>query len=118
MRTQTAAVVLGACAVIALAGYAYPQGIIELPKAIYKEKFEKGFSGVRAVSVGSTRKNVEAHLGRPVKSATLPDGRSVDTYEVIGTPVEGGRWDKQRIQVTYDRWDRVAETQSPPAPEP
>lgn len=114
MRSRTAmGMILSACALLALAGCYY-----YVPKAIYEEKFQKSLSGIRAVSAGSTRENVEAHLGRPVKSARLADGRRLDTYEVIGTPAEGGRWDQQRIQITYNAWDRVDKTQLAPPTHP
>ena len=87
-----------------------------------------------AFGVGSTRGEVELHLGSPVSSASNPDGARTDVYEyelgnepsagraighgimdvmtlgiweVIGTPIEGVQGEKRRITITYGTDDRV-----------
>ena len=45
-----------------------------------------------AIQVGSTRGEIELHLGSPVKTTTLPDGKRVDIYEYeIGDEPSPGR---------------------------
>jgi hypothetical protein len=89
-----------------------------------------------AIRVGASRGEVELHLGSPVKSTSLPDGRRADIYayeignepsagraighgvmdvmtfglwEVLGTPIEGVQGERYHATITYDREDRVAE---------
>ena len=89
-----------------------------------------------AIHVGSTRGEIELHLGSPVKTTTFPDGKRVDIYEyeignepsagraamhgamdvltiglweIIGTPVEGLQGEKHRIAITYDSKDKCCE---------
>ena len=81
-----------------------------------------------AVRVGATRGEVEMHLGTPVQSAMLSDGRRTDTYEyqignepsagraighgvmdvltlglweVVGTPIEGVQGERYRATIVY-----------------
>jgi outer membrane protein assembly factor BamE (lipoprotein component of BamABCDE complex) len=83
-----------------------------------------------AIAVGSTRGEVEMHLGSPTASTTLEDGTRVDIYEyelgnepsagravghgimdvltlgiweVVGTPIEAVQGEKKQITITYDK---------------
>ena len=87
-----------------------------------------------AIRVGATRGEVELHLGRPIRTASLPDGGRADVYayeigdkpsagravghgvmdvltlgiwEVVGTPIEGVQGKKYHATITYDRDDKV-----------
>jgi hypothetical protein len=87
-----------------------------------------------AIKVGSTRGEVEMHLGPPKSSSTLEDGTRLDVYEfeignepsagravghgvmdvltlglweVVGTPIEAVQGDKRQLSITYDSDDRV-----------
>lgn len=87
-----------------------------------------------AIRVGSTRGEVEMHLGSPATSTTLEDGTRVDIYEyelgnepsagraighgvldvltlglweIAGTPIEGFQGDKRQISIKYDSNDCV-----------
>jgi hypothetical protein len=89
-----------------------------------------------AVRVGASRGEVEMHLGSPVNSVTLADGRRADTYayeignepsagraighgamdvltlglwEVVGTPIEGVQGERYNATVTYGPDDKVVE---------
>ncbi|MCH7500389.1 MAG: hypothetical protein IH886_10325 [Nitrospinae bacterium] len=86
------------------------------------------------VRSGASRGEVELTLGPPVSTVTIEDGRRIDVYEyeignepsagraighgimdiltfglweIIGTPIEGVQGNKYRMQITYDRNDRV-----------
>jgi hypothetical protein len=86
------------------------------------------------VKPGATRGEIELQLGKPIQTASNPDGTRVDQYkyeignepsagraighgvmdvltlglwEVIGTPIEAFQGTTYQIQVTYDRNDRV-----------
>lgn len=88
-----------------------------------------------AIKVGATRGEVELHLGAPVGTSVLVDGRQAATYEfelgnepsagraighgamdlvtfglweAIGTPIEAVQGDKRRVEITYGRDGRVA----------
>jgi hypothetical protein len=92
-----------------------------------------------AIRVGAARGEVELHLGAPIKSASLDDGRRADVYEyqignqpsagraighgvmdvltlglweVVGTPIEGVQGDTYHATITYDRADKVVEIQT------
>ena len=92
-----------------------------------------------AIRVGAARGEVELHLGAPVKSASLDDGRRADVYqyqignqpsagraighgvmdvltlglwEVVGTPIEGVQGETYHATITYDRDDRVVDIQT------
>ena len=92
-----------------------------------------------AVKVGSTRGEVELHLGPPIKSTTTDDGLRHDVYqfeignepsagravghgvmdvltfglwEVVGTPIEGFQGEKHELTVVYDKDDRVTKMSS------
>jgi outer membrane protein assembly factor BamE (lipoprotein component of BamABCDE complex) len=87
-----------------------------------------------AIKVGSTRGEVEMHLGPPKSSSTLEDGTRLDIYEfeignepsagravghgvmdvltlglweVVGTPIEAVQGDRRQLSITYDSDDRV-----------
>lgn len=87
-----------------------------------------------AVRVGSTRGEIELHLGTATKINTLEDGTRVDIYEyeignepsagravfhgcmdiltlgiweIFGTPVEGFQGEKYYLTVKYDKDDKV-----------
>ena len=89
-----------------------------------------------AVRMGAQRGEVELHLGAPIKTVSLQDGRRADVYEyqignepsagraighgamdvltlglweVIGTPIEGVQGETYHATITYDRDDRVVE---------
>lgn len=89
---------------------------------------------IGAVKVGSTRGEVEMHLGSPATSTTLADGTRVDIYEyelgnepsagravghgvmdvltlglweVVGTPIEGVQGEKRQLNITYDDSEHV-----------
>jgi hypothetical protein len=88
-----------------------------------------------AIKVGSTRGEVEMHLGSPVRSSSGENGTRTDIYEygvgnepsagravahgfadvltlglweVAGTPIEAGQGETYEATVTYDERDRVA----------
>ena len=92
-----------------------------------------------AIKVGSSRGEVEMHLGSPKSSHTLEDGRRADIYEyeignepsagraighgamdvitlglweVVGTPIEGVQGERYHATITYDRADKVADIQT------
>ena len=92
-----------------------------------------------AIRVGAPRGEVELHLGAPVRSASLDDGRRADVYryqignqpsagraighgvmdvltlglwEVVGTPIEGVQGETYHATITYDRDDRVVDIQT------
>jgi hypothetical protein len=92
-----------------------------------------------AIRVGAARGEVELHLGAPVKSASLDDGRRADVYqyqignqpsagraighgvmdvltlglwEVVGTPIEGVQGETYHATITYDRDDKVVDIQT------
>lgn len=87
-----------------------------------------------AFAVGATRGEVELQLGRPVSTASRPDGGRTDVYEyelgdepsaaraighgvmdlmtlgfweIVGTPIEATQGEKRRVVVEYDAKDRV-----------
>ena len=89
-----------------------------------------------AIHVGSTRGEIELHLGSPVETIASSDGKRVDIYEyeignepsagraaihgamdiltiglweIVGTPVEGFQGEKHRIAITYDSDDKCCE---------
>jgi len=89
---------------------------------------------IGAVKVGSTRGEVEMHLGSPATSTTLADGTRIDIYEyelgnepsagravghgvmdvltlglweVVGTPIEGVQGEKRQLNITYDDSEHV-----------
>ena len=89
---------------------------------------------IGAIKVGSTRGEVEMHLGHPTTSTTLEDGTRVDIYEyelgnepsagraighgvmdvltlglweVVGTPIEGVQGEKRQLNITYDSSDHI-----------
>ena len=89
---------------------------------------------IGAIKVGSTRGEVEMHLGPPTTSSTLENGMRVDIYEyelgnessaglaighgvmdvltlglweIVGTPIEGFQGEKRQITITYDNNDCV-----------
>jgi len=89
---------------------------------------------IGAIKVGSTRGEVEMHLGYATASTTLDDGTRVDIYEyelgnepstgraishgvmdvltlglweIAGTPIESVQCEKRQITITYDNSDRV-----------
>ena len=89
-----------------------------------------------AIRIGAQRGEIELHLGSPVQSATLEDGRRADVYqyqvgnepsagraighgmmdvltlglwEVVGTPIEGVQGETYHATITYDRDDKVVE---------
>lgn len=95
-----------------------------------------------AVRVGSTRGEIELHLGAP-KEIIEQDNKRIDIYEyevgnepsagraighgvmdvltlgiweVIGTPVEGFQGDKKRLMISYDENDIVTKIGAGPEP--
>jgi hypothetical protein len=89
-----------------------------------------------AIHLGAARSEVELHLGAPIKSASLEDGRRADVYkyqignepsagraighgmmdvltlglwEVVGTPIEGVQGETYHATITYDRDDKVVD---------
>jgi hypothetical protein len=48
---------------------------------------------LEAFGLGSSRGQVEMHMGQPTSSATLPEGTRLDvyTYELGNAPVQAGR---------------------------
>ncbi|MCM2286413.1 MAG: hypothetical protein NDI81_16640 [Desulfobacula sp.] len=89
---------------------------------------------IGAIKVGSTRGEVEMHLGSPATSTTLADGTRIDIYEyelgnepsagravghgvmdvltlglweVVGTPIEGVQGEKRQLNITYDDSEHV-----------
>ena len=89
-----------------------------------------------AVRTGASRGEIELHLGSPIKSALLEDGRRADIYEyeignepsagraaghavmdvltlgvweIVGTPIEGVQGEKYHATVVYDDDDRVVD---------
>jgi hypothetical protein len=89
-----------------------------------------------AIRIGSQRGEIELHLGAPVQSVSLEDGRRADIYEyqngnepsagraighgmmdlltlglweVVGTPIEGVQGKTYHATITYDRDDKVVE---------
>ncbi len=89
---------------------------------------------IGAIKVGSSRGEVEMHLGSPSMSTTLEDGTRVDIYEyeignepsagraighgvmdvltlglweIAGTPIEGTQGEKRQITIKYDSNDCV-----------
>jgi len=97
------------------------------------------------VRTGASRGEIELTLGPPVNTASIDQGRRVDVYEyeignapsagraighgimdiitlglweVIGTPIEGVQGDKRRLQITYDKDDRVVAINQIAAPSP
>jgi hypothetical protein len=92
-----------------------------------------------AIRVGASRGEVELHLGSPIKSILLEDGRRADVYayeignepsggraaghavmdvltlgiwEVVGTPIEGVQGEKYNATIVYDENDRVVDLKS------
>jgi hypothetical protein len=92
-----------------------------------------------AIKVGSSRGEVEMHLGSPKSSLTLEDGGRADIYEyeignepsagraighgamdvltlglweVVGTPIEGVQGERYHATITYDGDDKVAAIQT------
>jgi outer membrane protein assembly factor BamE (lipoprotein component of BamABCDE complex) len=89
---------------------------------------------IGAIKVGSTRGEVEMHLGPPTTSTTFEDGTRIDIYEyelgnepspgraighgvmdvltiglweVVGTPIEAVQGEKRELTITYDGSDHV-----------
>jgi hypothetical protein len=89
-----------------------------------------------AIQVGSSRGEVEMHLGSPTDSTTLEDGRRADIYqyeignepsagraighgamdvltlglwEVVGTPIEGVQGERYHATITYGPDDKVVD---------
>jgi hypothetical protein len=89
-----------------------------------------------AIRIGAQRGEIELHLGSPIQSVTLEDGRRADVYEyqignepsagraighgmmdvltlglweVVGTPIEGVQGETYHATITYDRDDKVSE---------
>ena len=89
---------------------------------------------IGAIKVGSTRGEVEIHMGSPSTSTILEDGTRIDVYEyelgnepsagravghgvmdvltfgiweIVGTPIEGFQGEKRQLFITYDTEDRV-----------
>jgi hypothetical protein len=89
---------------------------------------------IGSIKVGSTRGEVEMHLGPPTTSSTLENGMRVDIYEyelgnepsagraiahgvmdiltlglweIVGTPIEAFQGEKRQITITYDNNDCV-----------
>ena len=86
------------------------------------------------IKIGATRSEVELQLGQPIQIGSLEDGKRLDIYEyeignepsparaighgvldvltiglweIIGTPIEAYQGDKYRLQITYDKEDKV-----------
>jgi hypothetical protein len=86
------------------------------------------------VREGASRGEIELTLGPPVNTVSIGEGKRIDIYEyeignepsagraighgimdiltlgiweVIGTPIEGVQGSKYKLQVTYDKNDRV-----------
>ena len=93
-----------------------------------------------ALRVGSSRGEIEMHLGPPTTSTTTEDGLRIDVYEyeignspsggraighaimdvltiglweIIGTPIEGFQGEKRALHVTYDSTDHVKSLTGP-----
>jgi len=89
---------------------------------------------IGAIRVGSSRGEVEMHLGSPSTSTTLENETRADIYEyelgnepsagraighgvmdiltlgiweVVGTPIEGFQGEKRQIKIIYDNSDHV-----------
>lgn len=89
-----------------------------------------------AVRIGAQRGEIELHLGAPVQTVSLADGRRADVYEyqignepsagraighgmmdlltlglweVVGTPIEGVQGETYHATITYDQDDKVVE---------
>jgi hypothetical protein len=89
-----------------------------------------------AIKVGSSRGEIEMHLGSPTSSLALEDGWRADIYEyeignepsagraighgamdvltlglweVVGTPIEGVQGERYQATITYDRDDKVVD---------
>ena len=89
-----------------------------------------------AVRIGAQRGEVELHLGAPVQTVALENGRRADVYqyqignqpsagrvighgmmdlltlglwEVVGTPIEGVQGETYHATITYDQDDKVVE---------
>jgi hypothetical protein len=89
-----------------------------------------------AIRVGASRGEVELHLGSPIKTTPLPDGRRADVYqyeignepsagravghgvmdvltlglwEVVGTPIEAVQGETYHATITCDAGDKVAD---------
>lgn len=94
----------------------------------------KSEPNIGAVKVGSSRGEVEMHLGPPVTSTTSEDGTRSDIYEyelgnepsaeraighgvmdlltfgiweIVGAPIEGVQGEKRQLYITYDNTDHV-----------
>jgi len=86
------------------------------------------------VRTGATRGEIELTLGPPVSTVSIEEGRRIDIYEyeignepsagraighgvmdiltlglweILGTPIEGVQGTKYKMQITYDKNDRV-----------
>ena len=89
-----------------------------------------------AVRTGASRGEIELHLGSPIKSTMLENGRRADVYayeignessagraaghavmdvltlgvwKIVGTPIEGVQGDQYHATVVYDESDRVVD---------
>ena len=89
-----------------------------------------------AVRIGAQRGEIELHLGAPVQTVSLDNGRRADIYEyqignepsagraighgvmdvltlglweVVGTPIEGVQGETYHATITYDQDDKVVE---------
>ena len=89
-----------------------------------------------AIRIGAQRGEIELHLGAPVQTVSLENGRRADVYEyqignepsagraighgvmdvltlglweVVGTPIEGVQGETYRATVTYDQDDKAVE---------
>lgn len=118
--------------------------ILSIPLALSACAVGMAMSGTEepdlgAVRVGTTRGEVELHMGYPSRTTTLEGGGRLDVYEyeigdepstgraighgimdiltlgiweIVGTPIEGFRGDKHYLTVTYDSDDRVTALKS------
>jgi hypothetical protein len=64
---------------------------------------------IRDLPLGTSRQQVEAHLGKPVASRRLPDGGRVDTYDFQYT-----RRTRQTATLTFGPDGRLMDYEAPP----
>ena len=65
---------------------------------------------IHELPLGASREQVEARLGKRVASRPLPDGGSVDTYEL-----HRERKNRQTATLTFDPDDRLVDYAPPPS---